>query len=154
MAVQNLIGKNIAFGIVGEVADTTPSVIDTYTVASGTTTPTVGYAFTLPSQGNALAGGINPFIGIAVNPKAYANYNADLSANVILRVGTTVELLTKGRFVANVGGAGIIGAGVYFINATGALGAGTAVAGQTQIVGAKIVKYDAGANGLALVQIW
>ena len=43
---------------------------------------------------------------------------------------------------------------MFFTNATGALEAGTATTGETQIVGAKVINYAASANGLALVQIW
>jgi len=152
MAIQTTVNKELAFGIIGEVQDTTPSVIDTYICDS--VSNTVGYAFTSTEEGKAIVGGAGVFVGILVNPKAYVNYNADLSANVLVKTGAIGEFMTKGRALLDVGGAGSVGDGIYFVDATGALGVGTATTGQTQIVGAEIVKYDAGANGLALVQIW
>ena len=152
MAVQSEINPTLGFGVVGEIQDSTPNVVDTY-IVSGTGAK-VAYAFTSTVEGKAVVGGTGIFVGIACNPKAYANYNGDLSPNVDLKEGTIVELLTKGRILLNVGGAGAIGDGIYFVNATGAIGTGTATTGQTQIAGAEIVKYVAGSNGLALVQIW
>lgn len=153
MAIQTTVNNDLAFGIPGEIQDTTPPVIDTY-IADSASGNIVGYAFTQTEEGKAVAGGAGVFVGILSNPKAYANFSADLEGNVEVRQGTIGEFLTKGRLLLNVGGAGAIGAGVYFVQATGVLGVGTAGAGQTQIAGAEIVKYVAGANGLALVQIW
>ena len=153
MAIQSTVTNDLAFGVVGEIQDTIPSVIDTY-IADSASGNIVGYAFTQTEEGKAVAGGSGVFVGILSNPKAYANYNTDLEANTEIRQGTIGEFLTKGRLLLNVGGAGAIGDLIYFVDATGALGVGTAGAGQTQIAGAEIVKYVAGANGLALVQIW
>jgi hypothetical protein len=152
MAVQGTIGANLADGVIGEIQDSTPSVVDTYIVDDAITQ--VGYAVTSTAEGKIVAGGAGVFAGIIANPKHYANYNGDLSANSLLKKGTIAEALSKGRILVNVGGAGAIDDPIYFVDATGALGVGTAAAGQTQIVGAKIVKYVVGANGLALIQIW
>lgn len=153
MAIQQTVTLDQAFGIVGEIQDTVPKVVDTY-IADSATGNIVGYAFTQTEEGKAVAGGTGIFVGILSNPKSLVNYNADLSANNETRQGAVGEFLSRGRILCDLNGAAAIGASVYFVNATGALGAGTAGAGQTQIAGARVVKYTANSNGLALVQIY
>lgn len=153
MAIQTEIKKDLAYGVVGEVQNSTPSVIYPL-IATSATGNVVGYAYTQTEEGKAVVGGTGIFAGFLTNPKAYVNFNGDLSANNEIKVGTLGEFLEKGAILLNVGGAGSIGDPIYFVQADGSLGVGTAGAGQTQIAGAKIINYDASANGLALVQIW
>jgi hypothetical protein len=58
-----------------------------------------------------------------------------------------------GRVWADVGGAGNVGDSVYFVDATGALGVGTAGADQTQIENCKIFYYPATSNGLCVLEL-
>ena len=153
MSVQTVVTDNLAFGVVGEIQNSTPSVVYPF-IADSASGNVVGYAFTQTEEGKAVVGGTGIFVGILCNPKAYVNFNGDLSANNEIKQGTLGEFLTKGAILLDLNGTASIADGIFFVNATGALGAGTAAAGQTQITGAKVINYEVGANGLALVQIW
>ena len=153
MSVQVTVKKDLAFGVVGEIQNSTPCVVYPY-IADSDSGNIVGYAYTQTEEGKAVAGGSGTFVGILCNPKAYVNFNGDLGASEEIKKGTAGEFLLKGAILLNLNGTASIGDGVYFTDATGALGAGTAAAGQTQIDGAKVINYEASANGLALVQVW
>lgn len=152
MPFQSSIDKKLASGVLGEIQDTTNSVVDTYLINSASGNK-VAFAFTLASEGLVDVGGTNLFTGIAVNPKHYLNYNGNLDANDELLQGTAIELATKGRVLVDVGGTANIGDAIFFVDADGSLGAGTAGAGQTQIANTEIVKFDVGANGLAWIEL-
>ena len=101
------------------------------------------------------AGGTGLFAGILVNPKAFAVSNIESNSDTVPD-GTAVEVMREGEcYVLLTVGTGVtIGDGVFFVNATGALGAGTAAAGQTQIVGASVFRHNpSAANSPSLATI-
>ncbi len=110
---------------------------------------TVGNAFTLDVDGQAKMGGTGAFLGILTNPHNYAVYN-HLEATLKLPDGTQGILAKSGYLNVVLSNASAVGDKVYFVQATGALGAGAASDGQTQIAGAQVI--TGGAAG-SIVQI-
>lgn len=110
---------------------------------------TVGNAFTLDVDGQAKMGGTGAFLGILVNPHNYAVYN-HLEATLKLPDGTQGILAKSGYLNVVLSNASAVGDKVYFVQATGALGAGTAAGGQTQIAGAQVIT---GGSAGSIVQI-
>lgn len=153
MGFQTTVNKTLANGVVGEIYDDSIRKIDTFILESDPVVNTIGYAFTSGTEGKAACGGTDDFVGILVNPKQYANYNIGLGASNTVPDGIQASLCKFGRVWADVGGAGNVGDSIYYVNATGALGAGTAGAGQTQIPNCKIFYYPATSNGLAVIEL-
>ena len=110
---------------------------------------TVGNAFTLDVDGQAKMGGTGKFVGILTNPHNYAVYN-HLEATLKLPDGTQGILAKSGYLNVVLSNASAVGDKVYFVQATGALGAGEAAGGQTQIAGAQVIT---GGSAGAVVQI-
>lgn len=110
---------------------------------------TVGNAFTLDVDGQAKMGGTGVFLGILTNPHNYAVYNG-LQATLKLPDGTQGIIRKSGYINVILSNASAVGDKVYFEQATGALGAGTAADGQTQIAGAQVIT---GGSAGAIVQI-
>lgn len=174
-AFQSVVNKIYTGGFVGEVQKDGPIRVlpwrlDTQDGVANSLPIRVGYAFTrkgpdMPdgspsgTQNRDIAiaqpGGTGPFAGILVMPKHYAlrgqiGVNA-LAPTLDLPQYSEGELLTMGFVMVNLTTAYTYGDLVYFVNATGALATGTAGAGQTQIVGAKVISTGAAA-GPAIVQ--
>lgn len=99
---------------------------------------TVGNAFTLDTDGQAKMGGTDKFVGILTNPHNYAVYN-HLEATLKLPDGTQGILAKSGYLNVVLSNDSAVGNKVYFVQATGALGAGPAADGQTQIAGAQVI---------------
>lgn len=153
MGFQTNVNSTLANGVVGELYDDSIKKIDSYILGSTPVANTVGYAFTSDSTGIAKCGGTDDFVGILVNPKQYANYNISLGASNVVPDGVQASLCKFGRVWVDVGGVGAVGDGIYYVNATGALGVGTATTGQTQIPNCKIFYYPATSNGLAVIEL-
>ena len=147
--MQTSVNTKMANGVVGEIFDNTPLVVDSYLLDGN---GTVGYALTVSGAGTVEIGGSGAFAGILCNPKQYAT-DTLADTNTVLD-GAQVSVMKKGRVWVDLGGTASVGSGVYFVDATGALGAGTATTGQTQIAGAEVVLYDATSNGLCVVEIY
>ena len=153
MGFQSTVSPTQGFGIVGEVYDDSPKRADSYIMETATASNKVGYAFTITSEGKASAGGTDPFAGILVHPKQYANYNGDFAVSNEVKQYENADLLTMGRIIVNLGATAVIGNLVKYTNATGILGVGTAGAGETQVPNCKVIKFDVGANGVALIEL-
>jgi len=151
--MQTVVNSTLANGVVGEAYDASVGVIDSYILASDTVTNVIGYAFTTADGVSAACGGTDEFAGILVNPKQYANYNISLGATREVVEGIQASISKSGRYWVDLGGVGAYGASVYYVNATGALGAGTATTGQTQIANCKVI-IPATSNGLAVIEIF
>lgn len=153
MAFQSNVTRLLRSGVVGEIFDISPMIVDTYILDANSKTISIGSAFTIQTdEAQVEPGGTGVFAGILVNPKAAANAN-DLVASNDVADGSVGELMKQGRLYANVGGVAVVGTGVYFVQATGVLGAGTAGAGQTQIVGAQVVLQDIAADGFGIIEL-
>lgn len=158
MGFQASVDMNQGFGVVGEIFSNGPVRTKPYTLVSSPAVNTIGNAYTITSEGIAEVGGAaGIFAGILVNPKHYASQGTTaggtLAPTLVLPDNTEGELLTMGEIVVSLSNAAVIGSGVYYADATGALGCGTAGVGQTQITGAKVVRYTTSGAGLAVIEL-
>lgn len=158
MGFQASVDMNQGFGVVGEIFSNGPVRTKPYALVSSPAVNTIGNAYTIASEGIAEVGGANGvFAGILVNPKHYASQGTTaggtLAPTLALPDNTEGELLTMGEIVVSLSNAAVIGSGVFYDDATGALGCGTAGTGQTQIDGAKVVRYATSGAGLAVIEL-
>lgn len=105
----------------------------------------IGNAFTLDADGSsAVMGGTGAFVGIFVNPHNQAVYGG-LTPTLNVPDGVVGAMAKSGYIFVSLSNSSSAGDGVFFTNATGALSAGTASTGQTQIKGCQVlVGGDAG----------
>jgi len=160
MAFPSSVISDLVSGIPGEIAFDAPytgitAIVDTTTEANNV----FGRAFTYKTESveSVQAGGTGLFAGIMVNPKAHA-INTLAATTDSVSNGRVSEFCVKGEVyvLLSVGTAVTIGDPVFFVNADGTLGAGTATAGQTQIAGATVVRHNpsaANAPSLAVVRL-
>lgn len=160
MSFQSTVATTQGFGVPGEIFTSSPTRAKSYILNSGAVPNTVGYAYTLTSEGVAQCGDAaeagGEFAGILINPKGYALQGAaagSLAPTLVVPEDSQGELLTMGEIIVYLTTAANIGDAVYFVNATGALGAGTAGAGQTQIPNAKVSRYTLAGAGLATIEL-
>jgi len=160
MAFPSSVISDLVSGIPGEIAFDAPytgitAIVDTTTEANNV----FGRAFTYKTESveSVQAGGTGLFAGLMVNPKAHA-INTLAATTDSVSNGRVSEFCVKGEVyvLLSVGTAVTIGDPVFFVNADGTLGAGTAAAGQTQIAGATVVRHNpsaANAPSLAVVRL-
>ena len=160
MAFPSSVISDLVSGIPGEIAFDAPytgitAIVDTTTEANNV----FGRAFTYKNEAveSVQAGGTGLFAGLMVNPKAHA-INTLAATTDSVSNGRVAEFCVKGEVyvLLSVGTAVTIGDPVFFVNADGTLGAGTAAAGQTQIAGATVVRHNpsaANAPSLAVVRL-
>lgn len=160
MAFPSSVISDLVSGIPGEIAFDAPytgitAIVDTTTEANNV----FGRAFTYKTESveSVQAGGTGLFAGLMVNPKAHA-INTLAATTDSVSNGRVSEFCVKGEVyvLLSVGTAVTIGDPVFFVNADGTLGAGTAAAGQTQITGATVVRHNpsaANAPSLAVVRL-
>ena len=170
MAFQTTIQFRYTEGFVGEIIADGPVRARTWRLNSQIVLPnTVGFAYTFVSDatgpinsgnqgtGIVVVGNTGVFAGIAVMPKTLTlNGTAaggSLAPSYNMLPDTKCELLDMGKIVVNLTtAANTYGLGVYYVTATGALGAGTAAAGQVQIPNAKVISNTTQA-GRAVIQL-
>ena len=160
MAFQTTVLADLVSGIPGEIAFDSPytgiaAVINSASAANNV----YGRAMCYVDEAVETigAGGNGKFAGLLVNPKTSAVVNIGDTADSVPN-GTPVETMLEGECYAllSVGTTVTIGDAVYFVNATGALGAGNAGIGETQIVGAQVFRHNpsaANAPSLAVIRI-
>lgn len=159
MTLQASVALNQGFGLIGEISFDGPTRAQPGVTKIGTATAAdivVGRAFTIDSaDGLFQPGGTGVFGGILSNPKALESIGATaggpLAPTLTIPAGTVGEFVTMGYVNVALAEAAAIGAGIYFVNATGVLHAGTASTGQTQIPNATVVRYANAAAGIAVV---
>lgn len=140
MAIPYTAINQLVSGIPGEQAFDGPvralsALLDTTTEANNV----FGRAFTYSDESveSVQAGGTGLFAGLMINPKIYL-LDVEYAYN-----GTQAEFGFMGEwFVQLTTTGGTIGDPIYFVNATGELGHGTAGADQTQIAGAVISRHN------------
>ena len=160
MAFPSSVISDLVSGIPGEIAFDTPYIGATALINTTTEANNVfGRALTYRDESieSVQVGGTGLFAGLLVNPKESAVNAIGVTGDVVSN-GRTVEACVKGEVyvLLSAGTSVTIGDGVYFVNADGTLGAGTAVAGQTQITGASVVRHNpsaANAPSLAVVRL-
>lgn len=158
MGFQSTIALAQGFGVVGELAFAGPTRAQPGVVKGTAANIVVGRAFTIDNtDGQFQPGGTGAFGGILATPKALQSIGTTaggpLAPTLVVPAGTVCEFVTMGEIIVALTGAANIGDGVYFVQADGTLAAGTAGAGQTQIVGAKVVRFKNAAAGLAVVSL-
>ena len=159
MAFPSSVVSDIRSGVVGEISFDAPYTgVSAVVNTTDATNNVFGRAFTYADESveTIQAGGAGLFAGILVNPKAFAVTTVDGTSGV--PNGTPVEVMREGEcyVMLTAGTAVTIGDPVFFVNATGALGAGTAGVGKTQIVGATVFRHNpsaADAPSLATIRI-
>ena len=141
-AFQSAINATLALGVPGEMRDDGPARSKIWELYSNGTPNIVGAtAFTLYSTtseaelaaGIAQAGGTGTFVGLLVNPKAYATSGGGtgtLSPTLTLPDYSLGELATVGAFYATLPAACNIGDMVIYNTTTGALATSPANARQ------------------------
>lgn len=140
MAIPYTAINQLVSGIPGEQAFDGPTralaaLLNTTTEANNV----FGRAFTYRDEAveSVQAGGTGLFAGIMINPKAYL-----LDVGYALN-GTQAEFGFMGEWFVSLTTTGAtIGDLIYFVNATGELGHGTAGAGQTQIPNAVVSRHN------------
>lgn len=160
MAFPSSVISDLVSGIHGEIAFDAPytgitAILDTTTEANNV----FGRAFTYKTESveSVQAGGTGLFAGIMVNPKAHAINTLSATTDSVSN-GRVSEFAVQAEVyvLLSVGTAVTIGDPVFFVNADGTLGAGTAGAGQTQITGATVVRHNpsaANAPSLAVIRL-
>lgn len=157
MAFQSTVRQFQADGLPGEIAEDGPTRARTWILDSDGTAQTVGYAYTWRSDGIARVGtAAQEFAGILVRPKELpllGDGSTALGPFYNVPDNQNGELLTKGLIFVALANAGVYGDGVFYTDATGALSAGTAGGGQTQIANAKVVRDTPGGAGLSVIEL-
>lgn len=177
MAFQKEVtASNIAFGIVGELFDSSPvraepGWLDSTSAANNV----IGRAFTVKSgaSGNhaapgdpaplkVQAGGTGDFAGILANPKVYASYgnptDGPLGASMVLPNNRLVELVTMGHIIVSAGSSAVsVGMVAEYVLATGELvfvaESAATPAANARINGSKVVRYDGGPAGVVVLEL-
>ncbi len=136
MTLQKNVYDKQALGIVGEMADSSISRVNSHVAL---TKVTIGRAVT-QGTGGVNAGGTGAFAGIIVSPKTLALQGLDPSLEVA--ANTQVEACTFGRLYVVVTNTANVGDTAFFSTDNGSISAGEAgatVSGSTEIVGSKFL---------------
>lgn len=153
---QSTIRDELGLGVVGEFYADGPRHVEPFTLDSTSAANNViGRVFTVKSEGVAQAGGDGlVFAGIMVNPKSYAVDGLLTEATELtLANGQVAELCRMGIIIVKVPEAAAIGDALNYVDATGVIGVGAPVAGETAIPNAKITHFTASGAGLAVVTL-
>jgi hypothetical protein len=158
MGFQTSIALAQAFGVVGESVFDGPRRAQPGVVKGTAANIVVGRFFTQDvADGQFQPGGTGALGGILCNPKGLQSVgtsaNGPLAPTLVVPAGTVCEFATMDEIVVQMSNACNPGDAVYFVQADGTLGAGTAGAGQTQIPGARVERYSNAAAGLAVVSL-
>lgn len=163
MTLQSSVALNQGFGVVGEIQYEGPTRAKPGVIKGTAANLVVGRWFNIDTAdgqytpGTALAAGSIVLGGILANPKGLASVGTQaggpLAPTLTVPAGTVGEFVSMGEILVQLTTAAKIGDGVFYVNADGTLGAGTAGAGQTQIPNATVVRYTNAAAGLAVISL-
>jgi hypothetical protein len=163
MPFQQTVQFQQASGVPGEKAYDGPSRVFPWTLVSTPNPNVIGAtAYTEVSEGVATAGGTGPFVGILVDPKAYALLgtaviNGALFPSMVLPDEAVGELATMGIFYATLLTAAAIGDYVMYNETTGALSstppATAPGTGFALVPNAKVILRASAASGTAIIQL-
>lgn len=159
-AFQSAIASQLGFGVIGEYALDGATRAQPGVLKGTAANIVIGRWFTIDPADGAFTPGGDAGVpgGILANPKGYSSPGTTaggaLAPTLTLLAGTVGEFVTSTPgIVVSLSTAAAVGAGVFYDDVTGVLGAGVAGAGQTQIVGAAVVRYANAAPGLAIVSL-
>ena len=163
MSFQSIVRLVMTLGIIGEIIFDGPCRARPANLVSGGVANTVGKAFTWDAANDDEAGagsiGAGAFAGILIHPKHYALRGTvaggPLAPTLDLPNESIGELLSMGTIIVDltIVGTGKVGEPIFYVDATGALGSGTAGGGQTQIANAKIDRENISGAGLAIITL-
>lgn len=158
MGFQSTIALNQGYGVPGEIVFEGPTRAAPGIVKGTAANIVVGRFFTIdPADGQYQPGGTAALGGILSNPKALQSIGTTaggpLAPTLTVPAGTVCEFATMGEIVVQMTNACAVGDSVYYVQADGTLGAGTAGAGQTQIPNARVERFANAAAGLAVVSL-
>lgn len=151
--------NDITTGLPGEIAFDGPTRVASWILNSSGTPNVFGYAYTKVADGEATVGGTGAFLGIMIRPKERALASSGLTPSDVLADANNGDLLDMGFIfvqlssVSAQAAAGAVGTGLFYVQATGVVSAGTAGSGETQIPNAEIYLEDVADDGLAIVRL-
>lgn len=148
-------------GQAGEIANDGPTRALNWNLLD-TNPLVIGNAFTTDdaTDGTAIAGGdlstaAIKFLGVLVRPKEQAlsgTTAGTLEPTVILLNNTVGEILSMGQIYVLLAGAGNFGDPLFYTDATGAIDAGTAGAGESDIPNSRLLTTIS-TGGLAVIEL-
>lgn len=162
MAFQSQVRLAQTTGIIGDIIFDGPKRVAPYDLTTTGTSLTIGKAFTevTGEDGTASPGNIGggAFAGVLINTKSHALQGTtagSLQPTRDLTEGTNAELLKMGTILVRLDpvDTGLVGEPIFYTDITGNLGSGTAAAGETQILNAKIDRQNIGGAGLAIITL-
>ena len=116
----------------------------------------IGLAYTSNgTEGEAVVGGSGVFMGIAINPREYANYN-NFAASMVLPNGTAGQLRTFGHIFVRVSADVSMGQAAFYNTTDGTIKGGTAgssVTGHVEIKNSKFVDIAVSAGKIAKLEL-
>lgn len=115
---QNTINMKLAFGVVGEMYDSSIKRVTPYKLGAALN---IGNPVWIDANGTAYAAAAagRKLAGIAVSPKEYINRSASFAASLALNAGEIVQVADVGHVNVIASGAVSVGADVYVIPSTG-----------------------------------
>jgi len=159
MAFQSSVRQFQANGLPGEISEDGPTRARSWILDSDGAAQTVGFAFTQNGDGIAQVGesvsAAEAFVGILGRPKGQVlqgDGSTALGPFYNVPDNQNGELITMGLVYVNLIGAGAYEDPVFFVDASGALGAGAPGAGQTAIANARVRRDTTGA-GLSVIEL-
>lgn len=150
--MQSSVLTTQGFGVVGELFSDGPKRAKSYILGSASNT--IGYAYTVSSEGNVVVGGTGVFAGILVNPKSYATSGTSsgtLEPTLVLPQYTQGELLQMGEIVISLPAAAAIGDKIVYDTTTGALSTVASVVQATGSISTTTLTVTAVTSGVLAV---
>ena len=149
MSVQTAYSAGMEIGFEGQLADGRPQEVESKLVetAAGIAPGRVVSRGTNDDQ--VVLGGDGTGIGISVRSIAK---ESESDGSVLFNQKEAVGVNRAGTMTVALAGTGVPGAAIYYVDATGALGIGTAVAGQTQITDAELETTVASSGDLGVIR--
>lgn len=149
-SIAGVVGNSITLGASGTNLTASGANLSGGADYVASNNATIGRAFTrvANSDNTVVMGGTGAYAGILILPKNQAIFN-NLTATLTVPDGSVGSIMQSGYIYESLSTASNAGDSIYFVKATGALGAGTASTGQTQIKGAQVI--EGGAAGAVVV---
>jgi hypothetical protein len=146
--MQTSYSQQMAQAYPGMIADVqTSNTILSKDLETALITPGLSVGRGTDKDRQVVLGGVAP-IGIVVRALTKAN---NAAGELEYEATDTVGIMTKGAIWVELAGAGNAGDPIHSVDATGVIGAGVAIAGQTQLNG--VLETTVAGAGLAVVRL-